>query len=395
VIGKDVDDVDESSTKTNRDASVTTLQCSNGYAVVRHARAVMALLDVSRGSRKDTSPSARTISDYERKCELLDMLIEQLVEVSDPPLKVALSQYAPKRQSFFTMRAALRWRARNRVMDVLARQDRIQRTGILGGEWLKSIKELDRLTRDLQNINAIGLDECLAISERKPVKSRSKKQALRQLNSDWRDRFLEANEHSPTYRAPVLLMRHCGMRPHELELGVQVTRVGDTVRVRIHGAKVRKTAGQPWRTMLLDVARMPAWFLDEIGTQQRTVSAVAENMRSHLARISNKVFVRGCREGKRDPLISAYVFRHALATDMRANGFTTAEMAAVLGETTEDTVAWYGLRPRGGSHPLVPVAIVRKSMQTARPVRASDRGWVASAGQSARKTKATERRLRP
>ncbi len=280
-------------------------------------------------------------------------------------------------------------------MDSLSRQEYIQRTGILGGEWLKSIKELDRCTQDLQNITAIGLEECLAISEREPVKARSKKQALRQLKPDWRDRFLEANQNSPTYRAPVLLMRHCGMRPHELQCGVKLKRLGDTVCVAIRGAKVRETAGQPWRTMMLDASFLPTWFLDEIGMQERTISANAENMRSHLARVSNKLFVRSCREGRRDPLVSAYVFRHALTTDMRANGFTTAQMAAVLGETAEDTVAWYGLQPRGGSRPLVPVAIVRNSLQAARPVRASDRTWVASAGRGATKTKATARRNRP
>jgi hypothetical protein len=62
------------------------------------------------------------------------------------------------------------------------------------------------------------------------------------------------------------------------------------VQVRIEGAKVRDTAGQPWRSFLLNLAMLPAWFVDELKRQgQMHISANSDSMRSHLGRLSTAV----------------------------------------------------------------------------------------------------------
>ena len=69
-------------------------------------------------------------------------------------------------------------------------------------------------------------------------------------------------------------------------------------------------------------------------------------------------------------ILSAYLFRHALVTEMREEGWDTSDIASVIGESTADTVAWYGMRRRGGgSVKPTKVAIVLDSIQTAVPVR--------------------------
>lgn len=60
-------------------------------------------------------------------------------------------------------------------------------------------------------------------------------------------------------------------------------------------------------------------------------------------------------------------------TDLRDEGWTTEEIAAVIGELSAATVAYYGLR-RGGKGQVRPrVAIEPGSVETANPVKPLNR----------------------
>ena len=109
--------------------------------------------------------------------------------------------------------------------------------------------------------------------------------------------------------------------------------------------------------------------LDETGTM--TVVAEPDGLRAHLARLSVRLFPRK-RTGKKGVILSAYLFRHALVTEMREEGWDSCDIAAVIGESTADTVAWYGLRRRGGAVKPKAVAIMPSSIQAAVPVRPPD-----------------------
>ena len=99
-------------------------------------------------------------------------------------------------------------------------------------------------------------------------------------------------------------------------------------------------------------------------------------MRTHLARISAGLYPRKYKEGQEDIILSAYVFRHALVTDLRGEGWTVEEIAAVLGESAAETANRYGLRPQRGSRDAEPSAVVKGSTETCRPVRPADRTWL-------------------
>ena len=104
-----------------------------------------------------------------------------------------------------------------------------------------------------------------------------------------------------------------------------------------------------------------------------TVVAEPDGLRAHLARLSVKLFPRRRRAGKQDVILSAYLFRHSLVTELREEGWDVCDIAAVIGESTADTVAWYGMRRRrSGSVKPKKVAIVAGSIQTAVPVRPLD-----------------------
>jgi hypothetical protein len=212
----------------------------------------------------------------------------------------------------------------------------------------------------------------------RPVeRSKSKKNTLRLLKSDWREKFLIANESSPKYRSVGLLMRHCGFRPAELETGVHVELQGEHMLVSIHGAKVRETAGQPWRKFVLQTKLLPPWFVEEVAqVGSRTYQADKDNMRTHLNRLSEKLYPR--QKSKEPIILSAYVFRHALVTDMRSEGWETADIAAAIGESCSETTKHYGDRWPKGSGQLQPIAILPKSIETARPVAPPDTSWLKS-----------------
>ena len=320
-----------------------------GRRVGRLARATLAKDRKERAGRKDTKPSQRTVQNYKRKCDLIDARMESLQDPSEIPLHLALSRYAHKKQSFFAMRAALKWRAVEKIKSLLQAQHGMQSLGRYGFSWLRCVDAIGMAIREVAAIRALTWSDALALSNRVAERSNSKKHVLPRLGTDWRQRFLDANHSSRTYRSAGLLLLHCGLRPAELEEGIAVERIGDRVQVQIRGAKVRDTAGQPWRRFALRASMLPQWFLTELDADKKTYVANADSMRTHLNRISKVLYPRSTSGAKDAVILSAYVFRHAFVTDLYLDGWTTEDIAAVLGETSADTVSWYGNRPRRGS----------------------------------------------
>ena len=90
------------------------------------------------------------------------------------PLKVVMSKYAPTK-SFGVMHAALKSRALARVrsqIEVLAAMPRARRGD---SAWHRGLHELDRMVSELQQVLDLDRAECLEPSQRKAVRSKSKK----------------------------------------------------------------------------------------------------------------------------------------------------------------------------------------------------------------------------
>jgi hypothetical protein len=304
---------------------------------------------------------------------------DRIAAIQDPwasPLELVMSQYAARRQSYWVMRSAMKWRGLARVKAQLEVVDVLQLSGSRGADWHREIQDLQRLAVELRQILQLDRLTLLELSERLAVRGKSKRYTLRKLKAGWRDLFIAANEKSAINKRPGVLLRFLGLRPIELEHGVEIELVGEHLRVLIKGAKVRETAGQPWRRFSIQAARFPKWFVDELRSGKRTYSADSDSVRSHVARLSAKLYPRKFKEGKQDILLSPYVFRHALVSDLRSEGWRAEDIAAVLGESSAETAAWYGWWPTRGSRNSEPSGIVRGSIETCRPVRSPDRTWV-------------------
>ena len=356
------------------------------FAIVKIARLLIASEKESRRTRKDTKASDRTLEDYAKKCARLDAEMALLQDPWGHPIEVVMSRHAAKKQTFAAMRSALKRRVFAQIERGLKAQDELQRRGDLSQPWQQKVRELQHSLHDTAVIDGLDRIQLLEVTGKQAVRPTSKRQQLRGLRDGWQDEFLALNERSPTYRSAGVLLRHCGLRPAELEKGAVVTADAGVVNVKIQGAKVRPgVAGQPWRQFALARESLPAWFIQALDAGgPMSVVAEPDGLRAHLARLSVKLFPRK-GTGKKDVILSAYLFRHSLVTEMREEGWDTSDIAGVIGESTADTVAWYGMRRRGGgSVKPKKVAIVRGSIQTAVPVRPPDLSGLAQ--QVSRKT---------
>jgi integrase len=296
--------------------------------------------------------------------------------------------YSSRKSSFYAMKAALRWRVLSQLKTLLAAQDEAQRTKNWGTNFDECIEALGFAVRQFKELDAATFEECQVWSSKTTLQPRSKKDTLRKLPEDWKEQFLEQNDRSPTYRAPGLLMCLCGFRPEELRKGVTVTLKGDHIAVEMSGAKVRGTAGQPWRTFQLERSAFPNWFMDELSaTGEQTYSAKTDAFRVHVKRISEKLFPEKSKNGEFLVKLSPYVFRHSVATDLRQSGWDTADIAGVLGEKTADTQRHYGLRSYTKGKAPKKSSIIRGSLQTARSVRPANTAGLAAVQRSSAKSR--------
>lgn len=362
------------------DRPISENERQEAFGIIQSVRATLKEIAETRALRKDTQPGAATVADYQKRINYLEPLLEHtLSQSSQMPWTDTFDMLNVARSTFSQYRSAVKWHSTVRLQTLLTEQDQFQRSLGHSRAWYRAVKILQEALREHQEICTLSYDEergqenwppsCL----KKEHPGKSKKLALKKLPDGWQERFDFFNEQSPTYRYAGVLLRFCGLRPAELERGVQVQWTAQGVQVRIEGAKVRDTAGQPWRSFLLNLAMLPAWFVDELKRQgQMHISANSDSMRSHLGRLSTAVLnpeqrKNGCQEN-----LSAYLFRHALVTQMRESGWESDEIAAAIGESSAETTRLYGLRVRGGKKPKVPIAMEKNSVAAARAVKSAD-----------------------
>lgn len=360
-------------------------------AIFEEAQKLLSALQETRGQRKDTEPSSSTVAGYQRDCQHLDAMQSKLGEVPGLPCLNVLVHYAPNKRTFYSYRAALTWRA---VQELQSRLNARKALELNRGKLavLDLVPSIQAAMQELRCIRQLTHKECMQHSHAAAKKSRSKKDDLQYLDDQWRDRFMQHIQSSPTYKHASVLLRHCGMRPEELDKGVQVKLKKNKVVVGIEGAKVRETAGQPWRLLILDAQQLPAWFIHDLSAHKiMKVQVKKDNFRKYLNGLTERVLQGAVRKNKTKVSLSAYLFRHQLATDLRENGWASEKIAAVLGESVAETTRHYGMRRRGSKSPKSNVSIIRGSVQTARPVRSADKNGLQRVLQKKTKTVAKKR----
>lgn len=350
---------------------------AHGFEIVKLARTFGKLNGANRRARKDTEPSQSTRDNYKKKCRQIDREISQLNDIHVEPLLQVMGLHSEKRQSFTAIKSALKHRAIARIQLLLRSQDLMQKKGDKNAAWKKHILQLHRAMKDFIEIDALDRQECLDFAGKSSERAHSKRSDLPHLPEGWQERFQEIIALNRQYQDAGLLLLHCGLRPVELAKGVSLRSTLKGMEVHILGGKTRETAGQPWRSFVLDPETLPESFVDHVQINGKiTVSADPEGLRAYLHRLSDRVFLQGKfrPKGARKTsfVLSAYTFRHALVTDLRDDGWDTKSIAAVIGESSAQTVSYYGTRRRSGSLAPRKSTILKNSVQAARPVRDVD-----------------------
>lgn len=302
-------------------------------SIIANVPRLLKSIERDRQKRGDTQASAETKSQYAKHCARID-------DWPNPgaDLRERVAHFAAKANTFNLVKAALKSRAIGFMYSALTAQATFLETGDLAGR-LDVARQLKCAVEDYITLRKLDRDTALKISGAKKLNAKSKLADVRHLPADWRKQFLDLNEQSKTYRVTGALMCFSGIRPEELERGIRVQDDGTSFRVTVNGAKVRANHGQETRSFSVRKAVMPKWLVAELTTKPLPVySAEKGAMRKHLSRISALIKNKAPMQGNKQPIVSAYCFRHALVTDLRDAGWTDAEIAPVIGDSSASTV---------------------------------------------------------
>ena len=138
-----------------------------------------------------------------------------------------------------------------------------------------------------------------------------------------------------------------GARPDELRTA-QIRKTATGIEIGITGAKVSDTKGQPWRLFALrddgsdeyrHIAAMASKSWKQVGLPDG-VTDYPDAFSAALARAGAQVLPGAER-------LSGYVYRHAFASDLKADGASKEQIAQALGHAVTKTQDAYG-RAIGG-----------------------------------------------
>jgi integrase len=255
---------------------------------------------------------------------------------------------------FYFYRAALVHHHASQIRSILNAADVAARSK-LEDQWINQVTQLqehvdalkkyrpdpngEHLARGLVGDWAVEAEKRQRAGEK--ITTHSKRVRLRGLTTNWREQMFEGLGVKSKYRAPLAVLSATGARPAELELGVQVALATDGQLIfTIHGVKTHGGKyGQEVRVLTVRPETKETQFLVSqvrVAGAPLTVSAKAGALSDRIRILSAKVFPRLTKS------VSAYVFRHQMAADLKASGMPAADVSAALGHSAEETKRFYG-----------------------------------------------------
>lgn len=169
----------------------------------------------------------------------------------------------------------------------------------------------------------------------------SKKRLLSKLRKvhGWRENlFAQVTE---KHKAAAAICALTGARPSEIARGVRIELKSDGTTqfllISINGSKLTATTGQPERILRIKIDSVEAQHLAAIAaTGAVVVGTHPANFCAAIIKAGRKAFP-SLRE-----TVSPYVFRHSLASDMKAAGIAPRSIAQVLGHQASESQQAYG-----------------------------------------------------
>jgi integrase len=314
-----------------------TQERENLIAFVKETHHLASETDVVERSKAAKEVSAKTAKDYTRVAKSrLDISEEDGGKLLD----------GVSRQSWDHHRAALRNEAAKLFSEHRKACDEAQReAGVAqrAGDVAASAIAIRKATEHAQNarasLNAFRKVTAAQKPEERSAPRQSKRSTLPR-NDDWQQRAWEAA--TPAMR-PALICGWIGARPNEIENRVTIARddEGGQVVVKILGAKITETSGQPQRILVFDresdigqklLSTIPAGK-SHVGIERRAKRINLDWSQRIRPRIGGKV--------------SAYSLRHQFAANMKASGMDPIDIARALGHLSIKSQGRYGSKQQG------------------------------------------------
>lgn len=136
-------------------------------------------------------------------------------------------------------------------------------------------------------------------------------------------------------KGAVAVMWATGCRPAEIAQGVTLTKTSHGILVMIPGVKVREMSGQPTRQILIDMDSDVGRALVEVmgDADVHDIERGAKRIAEDLADIRRRSGLAS---------VSAYSFRHQVASDLKAQQADPVKVAEAMGHASTRMQARYG-----------------------------------------------------
>ncbi len=208
-----------------------------------------------------------------------------------------------------------------------------------------------------------------------PKPRHSKRQDLRGLPEDWRESMLIALQ-GGKFKLPYLVSAVCGCRPEELRTGITVIVNDASLTLKVRGAKVKATQGQPVREITYSIDSSSSNLVRALHSEIAGKDNAHEASGQITVKIENKAgFTSALRRAgrrlwpRRQSEITPYCLRHAAASDFK-EGLSADEVSAALGHSVAETKSLYGQRQMSQRGGLRPESVrAERSIKPARKVK--------------------------
>jgi hypothetical protein len=331
------------------------------------------LRDEAKAILEDSDGKAKKLTAKSR--ELYEANGQRLHANRVPGEAISLTAFETQTQTYYAYRAALRYHAAVRGAQAVKDYNAASKAGdktAAGEAWervllaaadLKTHPKSEGRTRPQKPTAfdiSVGIESAPARAKREakekgiklpPGRETAKLKAANAIAKkypDWRERMWRrlVDIDSP-WLDHTAVAALTGARPDELRTA-HIRRENGGMVIGIEGAKVTAKSGQPWRKILLQDDGSPeyAHLFARCGAKWKQVNLppgitdYPDAFSAALARAGQHALPGTLR-------MSGYVYRHAMASDLKADGFSREQIAMTLGHAVTKTQDAYG-RAIGG-----------------------------------------------
>lgn len=203
-------------------------------------------------------------------------------------------------------------------------------------------------------------------------KKKSKRKNLSLLPNNWREQMLNKAV-SPEFYHPLIITATTGLRPSELENGVEITTSESKICFKIYGTKKTATSGQNWRTITVEAKGIIlADLYEHVRACRKPYIVQIDNknrFQKYVKKLSVKLFPNI------NYIVTPYSFRHQLAADYKASPLPPDILAQILGHRSSHSRRIYGTA-RQGRKTFAKILDVKTSDPIRTPPSDEKRPWL-------------------